>query len=468
MHILGKDDVAKIHDASMEILRDVGVAFHEPEALEIFKKNGARVEERVVFIDEKMVEKALETAPSEFRLEARNSEKSVTLGGESLVLSPGYGSPFMVDEKGNQREAVMEDYDNFCRLVQTSKIVDMNGCLMVEPSDRPAEHAHLDMLYSNIVLCDKPFLGSSVSRKAAIDSFEMAGIAWGGKETIRDKPVMMGIISSLSPLQYSREMAAALIEYARNGQANMVALLMQAGSTGPATLPGLLALQNAETLAGVILAQLVNPGAPVVYGTTSTITEMRTGALSIGAPELAMIQNATMQMAKFYNLPSRGSGGLTDAQFPDMQAGIESALALAMTIMSGANFILHACGILGSYIAMSYEKFIADEEICGMVKRMLRPLNVTDARIDLKTIKEVGIGGEYLTHPTTLKHCRSEYFLPELMVRTDFATWRDAGSRTLTQEASAIVQERLAGYAPPEIDPVIKKELAAYVRKRGH
>ena len=418
------------------------------------------------FFDESLVDKALKSAPAEFQIEGRDPEKTVTIGGQNLVLAPGYGSPFMVTKDGEQREAVMEDYENFCKLVQTSKYVDMNGCLMVEPSDRPAETAHLDQVFSNFVLCDKPCLGSSVSRQAAIDSIEMAAIVWGGKEEIQDRPVLMGIISSLSPLQYSVEMAGALIEYARHGQVSMVALLMQAGATGPVTLPGLLAVQNAEVLAGIILAQMVNPGTPVIYGTTSTITEMRTGGLAIGAPELSMIQNATMQMAQFYGLPSRGSGGLTDGHFPDMQAGIESTLALSQTILSGANFILHACGILGSYIAMSYEKFLADEELCGMLRRYLKPLEVTDDRIDLPTIKEVGVGGEYLTHERTFEHCRSEFYLPALMSRTDYESWANAGKKTLKDAATALLEKRLAEYVQPDIDSDIEKKLAEYVSKR--
>jgi trimethylamine---corrinoid protein Co-methyltransferase len=466
MHLLSSEDFSKLHDATMEIFKDVGVAFHEPEAMEIFRRNGVKTDGNLVYLRERDVQLALDAAPAQFQIEARNPEKSVTIGGTHLVISPGLGNPFMVDADGGQRPALMEDYENFCKLVHTSKFIDMTGYLMVEPHDRPADTAHLDMMYANIVLGDKPFLGSGVSRRAALDSIAMAGIAWGGKEKIKDRPVMMGIISSLSPLQYSPEMAAALIEFARHGQANMCGLLMQAGSTGPVTLPGLLAVQNAEILAGVTLAQLVNPGAPVVYGTTSTITEMRTGGLAIGAPELSMIQNASMQMAKHYGLPCRGSGTLTDAQFPDMQAGIESTLALTTTVMSGANFILHGAGTLGSYIAMSYEKFLADEEICGMLKRMLQPLDVTDARIDLDTIKAVGAGGEYLTHTSTFEHCRTEFYLPGLISRKDYATWDADGRPRLDQSASALLNDRLAGYVAPDIDPEVEKELAGYVTRQ--
>ena len=463
MNILTETDKSKIHAASINILDEIGINFYEPEALDIFKRHGFRVDGNTVHMKESHIQKALNTTPAQFQVHARSPEKSVTVGGHHLVLVPGYGAAAMITKDREQRPAVMADYDNFCRLVQTSGSIDMNGCLMVEPSDRLPQFAHLDMLKSNILLCDKPFLGSSVSRQAAIDSIEMAGIAWGGTAEIMNRPVMVAIISSLSPLQYSAEMAGALIEYARHGQANMIGLLMMAGTTGPVTLPGLLALQNAEMLAGVTLTQLVNPGAPVIYGATSTVTNMLTGGLAIGAPELSMLQNATIQMGKFYGLPCRGSGGLSDAQYPDMQAGIESTLALSTTVMSGANFVLHACGILGSYLAMSYEKFLADEEICSMLRRMLEPLEVTDERIDLDTIRSVGIGSEYLTHPNTLAHCRTEFYLSNMMSRDDFTTWGNKGGKTLSERLPEIFKKRMLTYVRPDIAPEIKNDLDNYI-----
>lgn len=466
MHILTEVDKSKIHAATMDILRDIGINFYEPEAVDIFKHHSFRVDGNTVHLEEKQIQHALNTVPPQFQVNARNPEQSVIIDDDHLVIAPGYGASIMITKDREQRPGVMEDYDTFCKLVQTSKTIDMNGCLMIDPSDRTPKFAHLDMLKSNIILCDKPFLGSSVSRQAAIDSIEMAGLAWGGKEAIKNKPVMIAIISSMSPLQYSTEMAGALIEYARHGQVNMIGLLMMAGTTGPVTLPGLLALQNAEMLAGVTLTQLVNPGAPVIYGSTSTITNMRTGSLSIGAPELSMIQNATIQMGKFYGLPCRGSGGLTDAQYPDMQAGIESTMALTTTVMSGANFILHGCGILGSYLAMSYQKFLADEEVCGMLRRMLKSIDVTDERLDLDAIKSVGIGQEYLTHPKTLAHCRTEFYLSDLMSRDDFTTWDSKGKKLLTERLSEILEKRINEYVQPDIAPQVVKDLNSYVQSR--
>jgi len=466
---LTEKGLKRIQHASLEVLREVGVAFHDPEALAIFKKHGVKTEGKTVFLEERHVARALESAPSRFTLSARNPERDVVIGGRSSALVPAYGAPFMVTETGEQRKATMEDYRCFCKLVQTSEYINMNGFLMVEPTDVPPETAHLDMLYWGIVLCDKPFMGSPISREAAIHAVEMGGIAFGGKDKIRDKPVMISLITPLSPLQYSAEMAGALIEFARWGQPLLIADLVMAGSSGPMTPAGLLALQSAEILAGITLAQLIRPGLPVVYGGILCPTDMRTGTLAIGAPETSMMIPATAQLARFYGLPARGGGALTDAHVPDMQAGIESTLALVTAAMSGVHFVLHACGIMGSFMAMSYGKFLADEELCGMVLRAVEPIDTSDKAIDVETIKQVGIGGEYLTHPSTLDHCRTGFFLPRLANRQDYVNWNASGRKTLEERARALVPQRLAAYRKPEIDPQIEKDLSRYLarRKRG-
>jgi trimethylamine--corrinoid protein Co-methyltransferase len=469
MQELGKDQMTRIHDASMDILKNTGVIFNEDEALEIFKKNGFRIDGKIVYFEEKDVEQALKTVPKRFRVHARNPERDVEIGEDDFVFAPGYGAPYVITPQGDQREATMEDYDNFCKLIHTSKHINMNGWMMVEPSDMPHETVHLDLNLSNILLCDKPFMGSPVSRAGAIEGLEMAAIAWGGKEKIMDKVVSVSLINSLSPLQFSDEMAGSLIELARHGQACVIASLIMAGASGPVTMDGVATLQNAEILAGVTLSQLVRQGAPVIYGSTSSAMDMRTGALTIGAPELSMNISFTAQMARFYNMPSRSGGGLTDSLFPDAQAGIESALALSTAARNGINFILHSCGILGSYIAMSYEKFLLDEETCGLIRHMFRSTAVSDDSIDVEMIKSVGIGGQYLTHPKTFKLCRTELYMTDLMSRMNYDAWTKAGKKRIDQVAEDKVSQRLAAYERPDIDPGIEKDLTAYVaaKKNG-
>lgn len=308
-------------------------------------------------------------------------------------------------------------------------------------------------------------MGSPVSKRGARDCIDMAGMIWGDKKKLKDMPVTVSLINSLSPLQFSEEMAGSLIELARYGQACVIASLIMAGSSGPVTLAGVLTLQNAEILAGIVLSQLVRPGAPVIYGSTPSAMDMQTGGLAIGAPELSMVVSATAQMASFYHLPSRSGGSLTDAHVADAQAGLESSLSLVTAVRNGVNFILHATGILGAYISASFEKFLIDEEACAMVKRIIEQVKITDDSIDVEMIKTVGIGGQYLTQPKTFQLCRTEFFLPGMVNRKSYAGWRDDGRKTLDKVASDMVNTRLAAYEKPDIDPDIEAALSEFVRR---
>ena len=389
----------------------------------------------------------------------------MAIGGDDFVLVPGYGAPFVSGPDGLQRQATLDDYQTFCRLVQTSPVLDMNGFMMVEPHDIPARTAHLEMLLSSILLSDKPFMGSPVSRQGARDCLEMLKLIWGWEEGA-EETCTVSLVNSLSPFQFSEEMAGSLITLAGANQAVVIAALIMAGSSGPVTLPGVLAMQNAEILAGLTLAQLVRPGCPVIYGSTSSAMDMRTGALTIGAPELSAMISATAQMARFYGLPSRAGGGLTDALLPDAQAGAESALALSTAIRGGINFLLHSAGILGSFISMSFEKFILDEELAGMVKKIIKPMEINPETIDLEMMREVGIGGQYLTQPKTFRLCRTEFYLPGLMSRAGYDAWSAAGKKRIEEEARLKLEQRMAAYQRPLIDPELEKALKEYVEDR--
>jgi trimethylamine--corrinoid protein Co-methyltransferase len=463
---LSEPDMMQIHDASMDILSRVGVVFHHEAALEIFKTNGLKVDGRTVFMGENDIQRALASAPSHFMLSARNPQKSVPVDVNNFVTAPGYGAPYMVTTTGERRKATLQDYENFCKLIHTSKQIDVTGYLMVAPSDRPSKLAYLDMMLSNILHCDKPFMCSTAAEQAVEDSLAMAGFVFGGKQTIQDKPVTIGLINSRSPLQFGQEMVGSLIALARCGQPCIITSVIMAGLSGPVNLAGALALQNAEILAGLTLSQLVRAGTPVVYGSASAPVDMKTGALATGAPELSIIIAATIQMARFYKLPSRCGGGLTDAHLPDAQAALESAFSLLAAVRSGANFILHACGILSSYMAMSYAKFLIDEEALAMVKRMMVPLEVSDDTLNLSAIEAVGIGGQFLTHPRTIERCWKEFFIPEVMKRKNYLKWQDGGSKRIDEIALDVLQRRLSEYRKPEIDSAVATRLSEFVTQR--
>ena len=459
MQTLSLEDINKIHQASMSILKNTGIVFNDAECVEIFKNNGVKVEGKTVYPTEEQVMAALAKAPQNFEVKSLSGEKNVKIGGNDFVLLPGYGAPFITEVGGLQRESLFQDYEKFVKLVATSKTINMNGFLMVEPCDCNPDTAHLDMFLSGLINCDKPLMGTPLSRKAARDCVELLAVAYGGHDKLMDKPATVSLCNSLSPLQFSEEMAASIVELARGGQAVCVAALIMTGSSGPITIPGVLALQNAEVLAGITLAQLTRPGTPVIYGSTSSAMDMKSGSLSIGAPELPMFTSLTAQMAQFYKLPCRSGGGLTDALVTDAQAGAESALSLFNAINSGVNFILHSAGILGGYISISLEKFIVDEEIGAMISRMVRPLNINDETIDLDTIQKVGPGGHFLTDPKTFKLCRKEIFQSSLMNRQNADSWQAAGALNLEAVAAKKVEERLASFVAPDFSSDLKKSL---------
>lgn len=459
MQTLSPQEIDKIHRASMAILGRSGIIFNDNECVDIFRKSGVKVEGKTVFPTEEQIMKAVTQAPAAFTVKALNPEKNVKIGGPDFALLPGYGPPFVTEPGGAQREGLFSDYQKLVKLMAGSKYLNMNGFLMVEPSDCDLRSAHLDMFLCGLLGCDKPLMGTPLSRQAARDCVDMLAVAFGGRDKLMDHPATVSLCNSLSPLQFSEEMASSIVELVRGGQAVVVAALIMTGSSGPITIPGVLALQNAEVLTGIMLAQLVRPGAPVIYGSASSAMDAKTGALSIGAPELSMFVSLTAQMAQHYNLPCRAGGGLGDSLIVDAQAGTESAFGLFNAINNGVNFVLHAAGILGAYISISLEKFILDEEIAGMIRRMIKPVEVNDDTLDVDTIVRIGPGGHYLTEKKTFKLCRKELFQTSLMNRATIERWRSEGGRSTEQVATAKVKERLEAYQAPDFSPGLKKDL---------
>lgn len=454
-----------IHHASMEVLAETGVKFHSKDAVEMFRQHGFKTEGLRVFIMEKDVEKALETAPSRFGLSARNPANDVVIGENDFVFLPTSGPPNVVNSAGERRPATLEDYHTCCRLVQTSDQLEMTGFPMVQPGDIPPQAAHLDMMWANMVLSDKPFVGAASSRTAAMDSLEMAAIAWGGKASLRRQPVMATIINAMSPLQYTADEADSIIEMAGLGQGMVITDMVMAGSSGPISLPGVLALANAEILGGVVLSQLAGPGAPVVYGSVSAPADMRTVISAVGAPEAVVLASAIIQLARYYRLPCRTGGMLTNAHCADGQAAAEGTLMMSTAVRNGSNFILHACGQLGAYLAISFEKWLLDEEVCRTLRRIITTADISVASIDVDTIKSVGSDGNYLLHPTTFKHCR-ELYRPQLFTRDDYQKWYNNGAKRVSDVAAEILPQRLAEYTKPPIDEGLEQALSEFVRYR--
>ena len=459
---LDRKALDNIHQYSLDVLKDTGIRFPIDKALSVFKHHGIRVDGDMVFFGEKDIQIAMDGVPAAFTLEARNPSRSIRVGENNYVMAPGYGPPFIIEPTGEKRDATRKDVETFCKLVQTSKYLDFNSAMVVQPGDVPPETAHLDILLATMTLTDRPLMGSSASRSAAEDSLKLAQMIWGPL----NRPVMLSLIDSLSPLKYARESVEALMEFAEAGQPAIIHSACTLGLTGPITIAGSLVVSNATTLAGICLAQLINPGTPLVYGLGGSPVDMRTGGYVNASPEDAKHIAIASAMGEYYHMPCRGQGALTESFCLDYQAGMESAVMLTVAALSGIHVGLHNCGTVGSMLAMSYEKFIADEELCGVVKELMKPLELTDDALALELIKEMGTAGDYLLQDHTLNRCRTEFFLPELGIRTLHNNWLELEPREITARAGLLLEKRLAEYEKPEIDSELEERLVRYVKER--
>ncbi|MBW2097089.1 MAG: trimethylamine methyltransferase family protein [Deltaproteobacteria bacterium] len=451
-----------IHNYSLELLHDTGIKFPSEKALKVFKEHGFRTDGDMVFFEENDIRKALETVPAAFTVKARNLEKDIRIGDNHFVMGPGYGPPFIIGPSGEIRNATLEDVNRFCKLVQTSRYLDFNSSIVVQPNDVPSETAHLDILLATILLTDKPIMGSSISETAAMDSLKLAEIIWGNTK----ESVMISLIDSLSPLQYAAEMVEALMVFAEAGQPLIIHSSCSLGSTGPITIAGSLIISNATNLAGICLAQLINPGTPIVYGLGGSPTDMKTGGYMNASPEDAKHVAIVTALGEYYNIPCRSQGALTESFCLDYQAGMESAMMLTTAALSGVHISLHACGTYGSMLAMSYEKFIADEDLCGAVKELMKPVEFTEDAFAMDMVKNLGTSGNYLMEMHTLKRCRSEFFIPDLGIRTIHSKWLEMDPKDITTRAGKLVDKRLSEYEKPELDLNLEKSLLQYVAQR--
>ena len=463
--ILTKTQVEKVHATSLRILEKIGIDFGYPPALEVLKKGGAKVDGQRVFFPARLVEAQIKTAPSRFTLHARSPENNVVVGGGNTLLTPGYGAAFVTDLENGRRKATLKDFENFVKLTGASANLDILSGTVVEPNDVAYKTRHAHMVYTAVKNSDKCFMGSAMGDKAARECIQMASILSGGRSQLEATPGIISIAGPLTPLKYDARMLGAMMEYAAAGQPVVVTSLAIAGATGPVTLAGNLALQNAEVLAGIVLAQMIRAGTPAVFGGASSNAEMRNGTLSIGSPEMAINTAATAQMARYYRLPSRSGGAVCDAKSPDAQASYESMMNLLMALVSGTNFVLHSAGILESFNCMSYEKFIIDDEMCGMVKRIKRAIEVNPDTLAFDVLMAVGPGGHFLDKDHTFDHFRTEFYQPRLSNRDDFVTWQTNGSPYSAERAHKRYKEILESYEAPKLPADVDKDLQTFIEK---
>jgi trimethylamine--corrinoid protein Co-methyltransferase len=329
------------------------------------------------------------------------------------------------------------------------------------PNDIPMTTIHTESIWAWAHHSRKPFGMGCYGFLPTRDMMRMMAIVAGGKEALRRRPMFFSICSLGSPLQMLQMQLEGLLICADYGQPLAMSPEAIAGATAPVTLAGLLVQQNANILAHVTLAQIYRPGTPVLYGTVSTIANMRLGTVALGAVETGLITAGAAQLARYYGLPCRSVGGATESKREDFQAGQERTATLLQAVLAGVDFV--TCGgTLDGTMLESEAMLMLDDELCGAALRVARGIEVNDDALALDLIKEVGFSGNYLAEAHTVKHFRTEHYLPSLMPREPYDAWLEAGGRTALDLARDRVRDVLASHQPRELDPAVEQELDAF------
>lgn len=448
------------------VLEEIGVKFVDnPSALKRWKDAGADISGETVKIPRGLARTLCSTAPERIIQHARNPERTVEIGGNSLVLAPVYGPPFVRDLEGGRRYATLNDFEKFVKLAYMSKWLHHSGGTVCEPTDIPVNKRHLDMLYSHMSLSDKPFMGSVTEPGRAQDSVDMCKILFG-ESFVAEKTVMTSLININSPLVFDSIMMGSLEIYAKNNQACIVSPFIVGGAMSPVTVTGTLTQVLAEALAGIAYSQLVRKGAPIIFGAFVTSIDMNSGAPTFGTPEASKIISGAGQLARRLGLPFRSGGALCGSKLPDAQSAYESMNTLQAALLGGVNFMLHSCGWLEGGLVSSFEKFVMDADQLGILHSMASGVDLSTNGQALDAIREVGPGGHYLGCNHTQNNFKDAFWKSNLLDYKPFETWAEEGGNDTSALASKRVKYLLDNYQKPELDSDINEALVSFIKTK--
>ena len=457
-----------IHDASMRILEDIGLEILNEKALALWEQDGARVDwdTQRVYLDRNRLMELIDTVPAEFTLHAPNPERNRLIGRNAVNFTTVASAPNSSDLEGGRRTGNFEDYCNFLRLTQSFDVIDFLSGYPVEPVDKPPETRHLDATLAAFALTDRAFSLYCLGGGRVMDGIEMTAIARGVElETLKSEPSIITVVNTNSPLRVDGPMLDGLIEMAEFGQPTIVTPFTLSGAMCPITIAGALAQQNAEALGVISLSQIVNPGAPMVYGGFTSNADMRSGAPAFGTPEYTRAAWASGQLARRYGLPFRSSN-TNASNCVDAQAAWESQMSLWGAVMGHAQVIKHAAGWLEGGLCASFEKFIIDIDMLQMMRETLTPLQVDESTLALDAIREAGHGGHFFGTEHTKENYTTAFYEPLVSDWSNFETWYDNGEQTAFQRANKVYRRKLEEYEAPAMDESRRESLKEYADER--
>lgn len=463
LEILTPTEVKKIHDATLNILENVGVRFPSNRALDIWEANGASVDRESMIVKAKphLIETAIKKAPPKYDLCARDPLQDLPLDGNHVFVgTDGCGVEIIDIHTGERRTSCLKDVGEVARVADATEEVGFHW-VSLSAQDTPVETRGLHEIKTIWENSTKHLQTESIyNEREARVAIEMAALIAGGKEQLRKRPVLSLMQCTAPPLGHDGGSLDAALVAAEAGIPTGFMTMSAALTTGPATMAGVLAVGNAEVIAATALIQLAFPGAPVFYAAAQTASDLRNGAYTGGGPEDFLFGAATNVLSDFYDIPLSMGSFATGAKDSNWQAGIENSLSTFMACVSMSDMLLGLGFLHGSRI-WSYAQMMMDAEIFSIVHKTMQGILVDDETLALDTIAAVGPGGNYLSQKHTLKHMR-DVFLPEFMDRRPYNVWEEKKDDA-RDWAHAKARNILATHQPDPLDPKLSAELAKLI-----
>ncbi len=461
LQLLSREQIETIHLASLKILEEVGVMIQSDRALKLVADAGADIDAtgKIARIPQHLVKESLVSAPSTIRLYSRDGKHDLLLEGNRVHFDPGSAALYLLDSQTYQvRRPVSQDLADFVRLTDGLENIQAQSTALVV-SDVPDVIVDRYRLYIVLKNSPKTIVTGTFSVEGLYDMKDMLAAVVGGEKELARRPMAIFDLCPSAPLKWGDFIVQNLMDCAKYGIPGEILPMPQLGATGPVTLAGSLVQLNAEFLSGLVVSQLANPGAPVIYGGSPTTFDMRYLTARLGAIETVMLGCAYAQIGKYYGLPTHMYLGLSDAKIVDAQSGFESGIGMTLGTLAGIN-VISGPGMLDFENCQSFEKLVMDDTICGMALRLIRGIDVNDQTLAVDVIRKVGVGGHYLAQKHTMEWLKREIFNPsDLVDRQDLNIWKKLGSKDTVQRAKEIAQRIIRDHKPEPMPRDIEKNL---------
>jgi trimethylamine--corrinoid protein Co-methyltransferase len=467
---LSKGNIADIHSASYRALEMTGIAVKNRDAKKVLQRTGCSIETDRVRFPADVIDEALSSVPSSFTLTSRDGDRRLTVGGKNTIFNPGSSAADLLDPETHEiRRGTSLDLARLTRLADALPYIEATSTALIA-SDVPESISDLYRLFVVLQNSDKPIITGAFTKEGVVDMVQMLEAVVGGKEELRKRPRAIFDCCPTSPMTWNDVSSQNLMDCAANGVPAEIVPAPMMGATSPMSIFGTLVQSNAETLAGIVIAQSANPGTPIVYGGSLAAFDMKNAMICLGAIETSLAAVSAAQMGKHYRIPTHAYLGLSESKRVDSQSGFESAISLILAAMARIN-IVSGPGMLAFENCQSPEKLVIDNEICGMAKRLIRGVEHEDFESILDLMDEIGPGGNFLSTDHTLGRFRQEQFLPsEIICRRPVDSWRKHGSTTTESRAATraekIVHDHIPKPLPQEAARALQSCLDSILRAK--